>query len=139
FFMPAFPDGRTISPGWYTDVKLLLARAALEFFILHANPAGYSLADQPTNFGIRAYTAKPTLMGEGGAFMHPSSPMPAPAPTVHQWIAESCRYHFGGWLYWAYRTSPPEVSDATWSFEHADGAMLDALAPDVQPDLCHPT
>jgi hypothetical protein len=139
FFMPAFPDGRTISPGWYTDVKPLLARAALDFFDLHAYPGGYSMVDQATNFGIRDYTAKPIVMGEVGAFMHLYSSMAVAVPTVHQWIAESCRYHFGGWLYWAYRTSPPGVGDATWSFEHAGGAMLDALAPDVQPDLCHPT
>jgi hypothetical protein len=138
FFMPAFPDGRTISPGWYTDVKPLLAHAALDFFDLHAYPGGYSIADQAVNFGIREYTAKPILMGEVGAFMHTYSAMASAASAVQQWIAESCRYHFGGWLYWAYRTSPPGVSDATWSFEHAGGTMLEALAPDVQPDPCHP-
>jgi hypothetical protein len=138
FFMPAFPDGRTISPGWTTDVKPLLARAALDFFDLHAYPGGYPMPDQAANFGILEYTAKPILMGEVGAFMSLYNSMTAAAPAVQQWIAESCRYHFGGWLYWAYRTSPPGVSDATWSFEHAGGAMLDALAPDVQPDLCHP-
>jgi hypothetical protein len=139
FFMPAFADGRTISPGWYTDVKPLLAHAALDFFDLHAYPGGYSIADQATNFGILEYTAKPILMGEVGAFMHLYSSMASAAPAVQQWIAESCRYHFRGWLYWAYRTSPAGVGDATWSFEHADGRMLDALAPDVQPDPCHLT
>jgi hypothetical protein len=139
FFMPAFPDGRTISPGWYTDVKPLLAHAALDFFDLHAYPGGYSIADQAGNFGILNYTTKPILMGEVGAFMHTYGSTSSAALAVQQWIAESCRYHFGGWLYWAYRTSPAEVGDATWSFEHAGGAMLVALAPDVQPDPCHPT
>jgi hypothetical protein len=139
FFMPAFPDGRTISPGWYTDVKPLLAHTALDFFDLHAYPGGYSMADQAGNFGMQDYTAKPILMGEVGAFMHIYSSMATAASAIQQWIAESCRYHFAGWLYWAYRTSPPGVGDATWSFEHAGGAMLDALAPDIQSDLCHPT
>ena len=139
FFMPAFPDGRTISPGWYTDVKTLLAHAALDFFDLHLYPGGYSIADQAVNFGINTYTAKPILMGEVGAFMTTYSSMASAVTAVQQWIADSCRYHFGGWLYWAYRSSPPGVSDATWSFEHNGGAMFDALAPDTQPDLCHPT
>jgi hypothetical protein len=139
FFMPAFPDGRTLSPGWYTDVKPLLVGADLDFFDLHLYPGGYSIADQAANFGIVDYTAKPILMGEVGAFMNTYSSTASAAPAVQQWIADSCRYHFGGWLYWAYRTSAPEVSDATWSFEHEGGAMLDALAPDAQPDLCHPT
>lgn len=138
FFMPAFADGRTISPGWYTDVKPLLAHAALDFFDLHAYPGGYSIADQASNFGIRDYTAKPLLMGEVGAFMNTYSSMTTAAPAVQQWIATSCQYHFAGWLYWAYRTSPSGVGDATWSFEQDGGAMLDALAPDLQPDLCHP-
>jgi hypothetical protein len=138
FFMPAFPDGRTISPGWYTDVKPLLANAALDFFDLHAYPGGYSISDQAGNFGILEYTTKPILMGEVGAFMHTYSSLSSAALVVQQWIAASCRYHFGGWLYWAYRTSPAGVGDATWSFEHTDGAMLDALAPDVQADPCHP-
>jgi F5/8 type C domain len=139
FFMPAFPDGRTISPGWYTDVKPLLTRAELDFFDLHLYPGGFSIADQAVNFGIVDYTAKPILMGEVGAFVNTYSSLASAVPAVQQWIAESCLYHFGGWLYWAYRTAPPGVSDATWSFEHEGGAMLDALAPDVQPDLCHPT
>ena len=139
FFMPAFPDGRTISPGWYTDVKPLLACAALDFFDLHAYPGGYSMADQAGNFGIQDYTAKPILMGEVGAFMHLYSSMAAAASAIQQWIAESCRYHFADLLYWAYRTSPPGVGDVNWSIEHAGGAMLDALAPDSQSDLCHPT
>ncbi len=139
FFMPAFSDGRTLSPGWYTDVKPLLAHAAIDFFDLHAYPGGYSIVDQVANFGIAENTAKPILMGEVGAFMHIYSSISSAALAMQRWIAESCRYHFGGWLYWAYRTSPAGVGDATWSFEHADGAMLDALAPDVQPDLCHPT
>jgi len=138
FFMPAFPDGRTISPGWYTDVKPLLTHAALDFFDLHLYPGGYTIAEQAVNFGIDNYTAKPLLMGEIGAFMNTYSSMATAVSVVQQWIADSCRYHFGGWLYWAYRTSPPGVSDATWSFEHEGGAMLGALAPDVQPDLCHP-
>jgi F5/8 type C domain len=138
FFMPAFPDGRTISPGWYTDVKPLLVHSNLDFFDLHLYPGGYSIADQAANFGIVDYTAKPILMGEVGAFMNTYNSMASAAPAVQQWIADSCRYHFGGWLYWAYRTSPTGVSDATWSFEHEGGAMLEALAPDVQPDQCHP-
>jgi hypothetical protein len=139
FFMPAFPDGRTISPGWYTDVKPLLTHSDLDFFDLHLYPGSYPIADQAANFGIITYTAKPILMGGVGAFMNTYSAMTSAVTAVQQWIARSCQYHFGGWLYWTYRTSPSSVDDATWSFEHEGGAMLEALAPDVQPDLCHPT
>lgn len=141
FFAPDFPNATEIGGTWVVDTAPLLEAAPLDFFDFHAYPASdIPLAQIAENFGMVGYTEKPVIMGEVGAFrsLFPSADMAA--RVTQQWIAESCKYGFDGWLYWEYYGQGDDAyGDYMWGMLAEDNLILEALAPANQPDPCTAT
>jgi F5/8 type C domain len=120
-----------------TEAPALLEDSALDFFDLHASlGSGLNLQELTQNFGLGAHTNKPVIMGQVGAstWVYPQAASGAIA--VQDWIAASCTYGFGGWLYSSYYPSPAGLPEATWGFVDDQNMILNALSPVSQPDAC---
>ena len=133
FFAPEI-----VAPGWYLRTARLLTESELDFFDFHAYPGGPPLSEYPVHFGMLGYKAKPILLGEYGAFRHQYLTIESAARAVTDWVADSCRFGFDGWLYWTYWPANPDAGDRTWSLTDEDGTLLKMLAPVDQPDPCAP-
>lgn len=133
WFAPAF------QPQWYVDTKPMLARANVDFFDFHAYAdTGRSVREQARSFGMLGYEQKPILMGETGLGKAIVPTAVSAAANMQQWIADSCKVGFDGWLNWGYYEWPPDQPGAAWSFLDDGARLLEALAPLNQPDPCRP-
>ena len=131
FFVPEIA-----APDWYVETASLLKKADLDFFDFHTYPGGPNLREHVEHFGMIGYDAKPILMGEYGAFRNLYSEIDSAARALTQWVAESCKYGFDGWLYWTYYPADPDAIDHTWGLVDEDNYLLDLFAPVNQPDPC---
>ena len=124
------------APDWYVETKSLLEKSDLDFFDFHAYPGGLTLQDHAEHFGMIGFDAKPIVMGEYGAFGHIYSKIDSAARALTQWVADSCRYGFDGWVYWAYYPADASVNDRTWGLVDETNYLLNLFAPVNQPDPC---
>lgn len=139
FFSPQFPNPTAIGGSWYVDtVSYIEGGAPFDFYEFHAYPGeDITLEQMAENFGVHLIPDKPVVLGEYGPFIDRYGTLRTAARAVSDWITESCRLGFDGWLYWSYRTNPT-VGDSTWSLTSEDGFLLDLLAPTGRPDPCSP-
>jgi hypothetical protein len=137
FVAPNSPNAWRDGDQRQVDTAGLLSNSALDFFDLHTSPgSGLSLAEAAQNFGLGAHVDKPVLMGSVGASTWSYPQASDGAIAVQDWIAASCQQGFSGWLYNGYYPSPAGLLDATWGFVDEHNALLNALAPVKQPDVC---
>jgi hypothetical protein len=133
FFVPEIA-----APDWYVETASLLEKSDLDFFDFHAYPGGADIQKHAELFGMLGYDAKPIVMGEYGAFRHIYSDVDSAARALTQWVTESCRYGFDGWLYWTYYPADATVGDRTWGFVDDDNYLMNLFAPKNQLDPCAP-
>lgn len=124
------------APDWYVETASLLMRSELDFFDFHTYSGFQELRAYVESFGMLGYDAKPIILGEYGAFRHIYAEIDSAARVTTNWVAESCKYGFDGWLYWTYYPAAATVSDRTWGLTDEDGYMLELFAPLNQPDPC---
>ena len=94
---------------WYVDTKPILKRANLDFFDFHAyGDTGLSPREQARSFGMMGYRQKPIVMGEFGVGKAVVPTGAAAAAVNQQWIANSCKVGFDGWLNWGYYEWPED-------------------------------
>lgn len=138
FFPPNFPNDLNIAPGWYRDTASIIDSAQVDFWSFHIYPEPTDLSDlmrrMVENLGMQDYVAKPIVMGEVGAFRSVFFPHEVAVLYLQEWITESCRYGFDGWLIWEHNRRP--AGDEVWSMVEEDDMMLKALAPVNWPDPC---
>jgi hypothetical protein len=120
----------------YIETASLLERADLDFFDFHGYPGGPSLRAHAEHFGMIGYDAKPIILGEYGAFRHLYPSIEGASVALTDWIQESCKYGFDGWLYWTYYPADVSAGDRTWGFADENGTLMQQLAPAGQPDVC---
>ncbi len=135
FLVPNYPIPAREGDTRYVETAALLSTAALDFFDLHLEPDGeLTLAEYAQNFGLETRLAAPLLMSDFAvsAWIYPS--VEAAATRTQDWIAASCAFGFGGWLYGSYAANPN-----AWSFTDEDGFLMQAISPHSQPDACTTT
>jgi hypothetical protein len=121
---------------WHVETASLLERSELDFFDFHTYSGFHELRAYVESFGMLGYDAKPIILGEYGAFRHIYAELDSAARVTTNWVAESCEYGFGGWLYWTYYPSAADAGDRTWGLTDEDDYMLELFAPVNQPDPC---
>jgi hypothetical protein len=131
FFVPEL-----VAPDWYVETKSLLEKSALDFFDFHAYSGSVSLEAHAEAFGMLDYTEKPIILGEYGPFRHIYPELKTAARVTTNWVAESCKYGFDGWLYWTYYPANPSAGDRTWGLVDEDAYLLNLFSPKNQPDPC---
>ena len=139
FFSPQFPNPTGIGGSWYVDtVAYIEGGAPFDFYDFHAYPGeDIPLEQIAENFGVHLVPDKPVILGEYGAFVHRFGTLRGATRAISDWLTESCRLGFDGWLYWSYRSNPT-VDDRTWGLTSEERVLLDALAPIDRPDPCAP-
>ena len=133
FFVPEL-----VAPGWYVETASLLEKSDLDFFDFHAYSGPLSLEEHAKAFGMLGYDHKPIILGEYGAFRHVYPDLEAAARTINNWVTDSCRLGFDGWLYWSYYPSDASAGDRTWGLTDEDEYLLNLFSPNNQPDPCVP-
>jgi hypothetical protein len=139
FYAPQFPNHTGIGGDTYVDTAPLLETAPIDFWDFHPYAdMDINLQKQAENYGMVGYESKPIIMGETGVG-HAFIPSPQSAATIMaQWIAESCKVGFDGWLYWGYYPWPEDMGGKPWAPLEDDGFLFDALAPKDWDDPCTP-
>ena len=133
FFVPEL-----VAPDWYVETASLLEKSDLDFFDFHAYPGNISLEEHANAFGMMGYDTKPIILGEYGAFRSIYPDLAAAARVINEWVADSCKLGFDGWLYWSYYPADASAGDRTWGLTDEDGYLLNLFAPINQPDPCQP-
>jgi hypothetical protein len=75
-------------------------------------------------------------LGEFGAFRNIYPDVNSASRALTDWIVESCRYGFDGWMYWTYYPADASVGDSTWGFVDEDNHLANLFAPANQVDPC---
>ncbi len=137
FFNPQFPNDTYIGGDWYVDTAPLMDSAPIDFWDFHAYfDNDLTIEQMAENYGMLGYEDKPILMGETGAGPE-FVPSAATALTVEvEWIADSCKVGFDGWLWWGYYPWPEAVNGPPWAALGDDELLLKGLAPVNYPDPC---
>jgi hypothetical protein len=138
FFPANFPNEWGVVPDWYRNPAAVIDRAPVDFWDFHIYPEPRDTAELmrilTENLGMLDYTDKPVIMGEFGAFRHYFSSQDLAAVRLQEWMTESCKYGFDGWLIWEHKIRPAD--DAVWSMVETDHMIMKALAPVNWPDPC---
>jgi hypothetical protein len=135
FFPPRSPNKIRIGRGLYVETRTLLEGANLDFFDFHVYPGEDTLRHYAENFGIIDFGEKPIVMGEYGVNPSDYSSIWESGPDIAEWLQESCKFGFDGWLYWSYYAMP-EQDEELWSFTDADGYLMENVSPLKLPDPC---
>jgi hypothetical protein len=125
-----------VAPERYIETTSLLQRADLDFFDFHGYPGGPSLRAHAEHFGMVGYDAKPIILGEYGAFRHLYPSIEGASAALTEWVHESCRYGYDGWLYWTYYAADMSAGDTTWGFVDQGNYLMELLSPATQPEAC---
>jgi hypothetical protein len=136
FFWPDYPNPLRQGDFRYVETQPLLFEADLDFFDFHAYSEAGPIEQIAENFGMTGYSDKPVIMGEYGVFVHQIDELDVAVETTVEWMAQSCRQGFDGWLYWGLYRAPIAIGDASWSFKDGEGEMMNALSPVEMPDPC---
>jgi len=138
FFPANFPNEWGVVPDWYRNPAAVIDRAPVDFWDFHIYPEPNGTEELmlmlTENLGMIDYTSRPVLMGEFGAFRNHFSSQDLAALRLQEWMAESCKYGFDGWLLWEHNIRPAD--DGVWSMVENDYMILKALAPVHWPDPC---
>jgi hypothetical protein len=126
------------APDWYVETASLLGKSELDYFDFHAYPGWLDLEAYAEAFGMIAYTDKPVILGEYGAFRHVYADIDTAARATTAWVADSCRLGFDGWLYWTYYPADAGAGDRTWGLMDEGEYLLTLFSPRDQPDPCIP-
>jgi hypothetical protein len=139
FYAPQFPNQTGIGGDTYVDTAPLLETAPIDFWDFHPYAdMDIDIAKQAENFGMIGYEEKPVIMGETGVG-HAFIPSAQSAASITaQWIADSCKVGFDGWLYWGYYPWPQDMDGKPWAPLEDDKFLFNALAPINWQDLCTP-
>jgi hypothetical protein len=135
FFVQHEPNPVLIGDPRLVYLHRVLHDSVLDFVDLHAYP-GYDLnmRQHAENFDIIGYKQKPLIMGEFGADRHVFPDVVSGATMLQSWQADSCEFGFDGWLMWTWGGA--EFPDDYWEAVDADGAIIGALSPLLNPDPC---
>jgi hypothetical protein len=126
------------APGWYVETASLLEKSDLDYFDFHAYPGWLDLEAYAEAFGMLGYSEKPVVLGEYGAFRHVYADLDTAARVTTNWVADSCRFGFDGWLYWTYYPADAGADDRTWGLTDEGEYLLTLFSPAEQPDPCIP-
>ncbi len=134
FFDPNWPNVSRPGSDWIIWTRQVLLRSTADFIDFHAYPDGLTLAQTVENYELPAKTAKPVIMGEFGVWRQKAPTRADAVRTLVNWQTNSCRFGFGGWLFWTWDSASEQPE--WWNALDADGAIADALSPALRPDPC---
>ncbi|MCB2209834.1 discoidin domain-containing protein [bacterium] len=138
FFTPDFPNPTRVGDNRFLDIASLIERdAPLDFYDIHPYPGEpLTIPEMAENFAVLDHPAKPTLIGEYGAFKSQFATLTTAARAMGDWAANFCRLGADGYLYWTLTELPAAIGDATRGLEEGENFMLELFAPVNQPDPC---
>ncbi len=137
FFVPQYPNPTFIGGDWYVDTAPLMEQAPIDFWDFHSYAdTDLTVIQQAENFGMPGHDDKPVLMGETGVGHETVPSLQTAVTQVTQWIANSCKVGFDGWLYWGYYPWPADLEGKPWAPLEEAELILNTLSPVNRPDPC---
>ena len=141
-----FAVGRTghdgVLPGLYPYERRAplraraFSRSNFDYVDVHVYPLGpgYSIDEDLATAEVQRLRAtKPLLMGEYGAFKFAYPTIEAATQAIGDFLPDTCRFGFDGWLYWTWDT---REQAELWYARESSGAMNKVVAPKYLPQIC---
>lgn len=137
FLVPQTPNPDRQGDPRLSSTRPAILTSKLDFVDLHPYPGWVlDLPQYAQNYGFTAPTRKPVIMGEFGAQTSSYPTLSSAATTLQAWQVESCGFGFSGWLMWTWDLEQMPDGSRFWSVRSGDGAIDEALSPNLRPDPC---
>jgi len=138
FLWPKGPNPARSGDPRIVRAKPAIDSSTLDFVDLHLHPGvELTFPQYMQNYELTSPVAKPTVLGEFGAFQYAYPSAGDGERALRGVEADSCLLGFDGWLFWSWDTTEFGTGEyPLWAGTAAGGVIEQGLGPRLRPDPC---